>query len=214
MGPTFDTDSQCLKPKITGLHQKGVRGDILTSTLALPASWAEVEGSNGGPSNFLFYTIKIRNLVRGSQVWHRFSGLKCQGNGVTSRSWWRGHPEEHISTSRLLGRGRGLEQWTSELWFLFYIKHEIWPRGPKFDTDSRGLKPKSTGLPIVGVRGDTQTMTLALRACWAEVEGSNGGPSNFPFYTIKIRNLACGSKVWHRFSGLKSQGNGVTPSRR
>ena len=67
-GPKFDTDSRGFSPKATGLHLEGVRGNTLTSTLALPASWAEVGGSNGGPSNFAFYTIKIRNLVRGSQV--------------------------------------------------------------------------------------------------------------------------------------------------
>ena len=67
-GPKFDTDSRGLKPKATGLHLVGVKGDILTSTLALPASWAEVEGSNSGPSNFAFYTIKILNLAHGSQV--------------------------------------------------------------------------------------------------------------------------------------------------
>ena len=67
-GPKFDKDSMGLTPKATGLHLVGVRGDTLTSTLALPASLAEVGGSNGGPSNFAFYTIKIRNLARGSQV--------------------------------------------------------------------------------------------------------------------------------------------------
>ena len=78
---------------------------------------------------------------------------------------------------------------------LFDIKHEIWPGGPKFDTDSRGLSPKATGLHLVGVRGDSLTSTLALPASWAEVGGSNGGPSNFAFYTIKIRNLARRSQV-------------------
>ena len=58
MGPKFDTDSRDLKPKATGLHLVGVGGDTLGSTLALPASWAEVEGSNGGPENFGFYSIK------------------------------------------------------------------------------------------------------------------------------------------------------------
>ena len=67
-GPKFDTDSWGLKPTATGLHLVGVRGDTLTSTLAHPASWAEVEGSNGGPSNFAFYTIKLLNLARDSQV--------------------------------------------------------------------------------------------------------------------------------------------------
>ena len=131
VGPKFDTNSRGLSPKATELHLVGVRGDTLTSTLALPASWAEVEGSNGGPSNFTFYTIK----------------------------------------------------------------YEIWPVGPKFDTASRGLSPKATGQHLVGVREDTLTSTLALPTSWAEVEGSNGGPQNFAFYTIKIRNLARGSKV-------------------
>ena len=64
------------------------------------------------------------------------------------------------------------------------LKYEIWPVGPKFDTDSRGLSPKATGLHLVGVRGYTLTSTLALPASEAEVEGSNGGPQNFGFYSI------------------------------
>ena len=56
-GSKFDTDSWVLKQNATGLHLVGVRGHTLSSTLALPASWAEVGGSNGGPSNFEFYTI-------------------------------------------------------------------------------------------------------------------------------------------------------------
>ena len=73
--------------------------------------------------------------------------------------------------------------------------YEIWPGGPEFDTDSRGLSPKATGLHLVGVRGDILTSKLALPASWAEVGGSNGGPSNFAFYTIKIQNLDRGSRV-------------------
>ena len=71
-----------------------------------------------------------------------------------------------------------------ELWFLFDIKHEIMPGGSKIDMDSRGLSPKATGLHLVGVRGDTLGSTLALPDSWAEVEGSNGGPQNFGFYSI------------------------------
>ena len=71
-----------------------------------------------------------------------------------------------------------------ELWFLFDIKHKIWPMGSKFDTDSRGLSPKATGLHLVGVGGDTLGSTLVLPASWAEVEGSNRGPSIFGFYSI------------------------------
>ena len=98
-------------------------------------------------------------------------------------------------------------------WRPIRLKYEIWPWGPKCDTDSRGLSPKSTGLHLKGVEGDTLGSTLALPASWAEVGGSNGGPSNLAFSTIKIRNLALGFQVRHRFSGLKSKGNGVTPSR-
>ena len=98
-GPKCDTDSRGLSPKATGLHLEGVGGDTQGSTPALPASWAEV-GSNGGPSNLAFYTIKIRNLALGSQVRHGFSGLKSKGNGVTPRRCWRGHPGEHTGTSR------------------------------------------------------------------------------------------------------------------
>ena len=43
----FETDSRGLKPKATELHLVDVRGLTLTNTLALPDSWAEVEGSNG-----------------------------------------------------------------------------------------------------------------------------------------------------------------------
>ena len=93
------------------------------------------------------------------------------------------------------------------------LKYKIWPWGPKCGMDSRGLNPKATGLQLVGVGGDTLGSTLALPASWAEVGGSNGGPSDFAFYTIKIRNLALGSQVPHGFSGHKSKGNGVTPSR-
>ena len=46
------TDSRGLSPKATGLHLEGVGGDTLGSTLALPASWAEVGGANGGASAF------------------------------------------------------------------------------------------------------------------------------------------------------------------
>ena len=76
-GLRFDTDSRGLSPKATGLHLVGVRGDTLGSTLAFPASWTEVEGSNDGPSTL------------------------CS----------------------------------------IQLKYEIWPVGPKFDTDSRGLSP-------------------------------------------------------------------------
>ena len=42
-----------------------------------------------------------------------------------------------------------------ELWFLFDVKHGIWPMGSKFDTDSRGLSPKATGLHLDGLGGDS-----------------------------------------------------------
>ena len=93
------------------------------------------------------------------------------------------------------------------------LKYEIWPLGPKCGTDSRGLSPKATGLHLVGVGGDTLWSKLALASSWAEVGGLTSGPSDFAFYTIKIGYLALGSQVRHRFSGLKSKGNGVTPSR-
>ena len=83
------------------------------------------------------------------------------------------------------------------------LKYEIWPRGPKFDTDSRGLKPKATGLHQKGTSGDTLGSRLALPTGWAEVEGSNGGPINLSFYTIKIRNLARGPKFDTDSLGLK-----------
>ena len=98
-GPKCGTDSPGFSPKATGLHLVCVGGDALGSTLALPASWAEVGGSNGGPSDFAFYTIKIRNLALGSQVRHGFSGLKSKGNRITPSICWRGHPWEHTGTS-------------------------------------------------------------------------------------------------------------------
>ena len=51
--------------------------------------------------------------------------------------------------------------------------------------------------PLVGPRSGARTVD----------------PLDFAFYTIKIGNLALGSQVRHGFSGLKSKGNGVTPSR-
>ena len=48
------------------------------------------------------------------------------------------------------------------------LKYEIWPVGPKFDTDSRGLSPKATGLHLTGVGGDTLGSTLALLTSWAK----------------------------------------------
>ena len=98
-GPKCGTDSRDLMPKATRLHLVGVGGDTLGSTLALPSSWAEVGGSNGGHSDFAFYTIKIGNLALGSQVRHGFSGLKSKGNRVTPSRYWRGHPGEHTGTS-------------------------------------------------------------------------------------------------------------------
>ena len=65
-GPKCGTDSRGLCPKATGLHLVGVGGDTLGSTLALPASWAEVGCSNGGALDFAFYTIKIGSLALGS----------------------------------------------------------------------------------------------------------------------------------------------------
>ena len=64
------------------------------------------------------------------------------------------------------------------------LKNKIWPVGPKFDTDSRGLSPKATALYLVGFRGDSLGSTLTLPASWAEVEGSKGGPQNYGFYSI------------------------------
>ena len=75
------------------------------------------------------------------------------------------------------------------------LKYEILPGGSKFDTDSRGLNPTATGLHLVGVRGDTPGNTLAVPASRADVEGSNGEPQNFVFYSIKIRKLVRGSHV-------------------
>ena len=68
-------------------------------------------------------------------------------------------------------------------WRSIRLKYEIWPGGYKFETVSRGLKPKAAGLLLVGVRGHTLTSTLALPVSWAEVGGSNSAPSNFEFYT-------------------------------
>ena len=39
-----------LKSKGNRFHLEGVGGDTLGSTLALPGSWAEVRGANGGAS--------------------------------------------------------------------------------------------------------------------------------------------------------------------
>ena len=39
-------------------------------------------------------------------------------------------------------------------------------RGPKFGTDVCGLKPKATGLHLVGVTGDILQRLLAPTASW------------------------------------------------
>ena len=52
---------------------------------------------------------------------------------------------------------------------LCYLRslHEISPGGPKFATESWGLKPKPTGLPLVCDRGDSIPRMLAQTASWA-----------------------------------------------
>ena len=72
----FDTDSRGLSPKATELHLVGVGGDTLRSTLALPASWAEVVGSNGGPQNFRFYSILNTKFGPGVPSLTRILGAK------------------------------------------------------------------------------------------------------------------------------------------
>ena len=74
------------------------------------------------------------------------------------------------------------------------LKYKIWPWGPKCGTDSRGLSPKATGLQLVGVGGDTLGSTLALPASWAEVGGSNGGPSDFRSIRLKYEIWPWGPK--------------------
>ena len=92
-------DSLGLKSMAMGLHLVGSRGHTLERTPALHVSWAKVEGSNGRPKNFAFFTIKIRHLARWSQVRNGFLGLKAQGNGVTPSRRKRGHNGEHTGTS-------------------------------------------------------------------------------------------------------------------
>ena len=65
-----------------------------------------------------------------------------------------------------LCRDRGPEPCTLKLWVLFDLKHEVWQGGPKFDTDVCGLKPKATGLHLVGVTGDILQRLLAPTASW------------------------------------------------
>ena len=96
----------------------------------------------------------------------------------------------------------------TQTWRSIRFKYEIWSGGHKFETDCRGLKPKATGLHLVGVRGHTMTNTLALPASWTEVEGSNGGPSNLAIYTIKIQNLTRGHKFETDSLGLKPKATG------
>ena len=135
----------------------------------------------------LLYRIELKfrgsavafDFARGSQVWGGFSGLKTKSN-------W------HFPLVGLRSRARTADPQT---WRSIRLKYEIWPGIHKFEADSRGLKPKATGLHLVGVRGHTLTSTLTLLASWAEVLGSNGGSSNLAFYAIKIRNLARGSQV-------------------
>ena len=68
LGPKFDTDSRILNPKATGLHLVGVKGHTLTSTLALPASLAEVGARTADPPTLSSIRYKTRKLARGSQV--------------------------------------------------------------------------------------------------------------------------------------------------
>ena len=145
VGRKFDTDSGGLNPKATGLHLVGVGGDTLGSTLALPASWAEVEGSNGGPRGLLFlFDIKQEIRPGGSKIDTDSRGLSPKATGLHLVSVGG---DTLGSTFALPASWAevGLEGRTPELWFLFDIKHEIRPGGPKFDTDSRGFSPKATG---------------------------------------------------------------------
>ena len=73
--------------------------------------------------------------------------------------------------------------------------YEIWPVGPKFDTDSRGLSSKATGLHLTGVGEDTLGSTLALAAIWAEVKARPADPRTLVSIRYKTRNSARGSQV-------------------
>ena len=143
------------------------------------------------PELYFLFDIKHGIWPMGSKFDTDSRGLSPKATGLHLV----GNGGDTLGSFPQVGPGQGLEPRTPELWFLFDIKHEIWPGVPTFDTDSQGLKPKATGLHLVGVRGDTLTSTLALPASLTEVEGSIGRPSNFAFFTIKIRNLARGSQV-------------------
>ena len=81
--------------------------------------------------------------------------------------------------------------------------------GPKFDMGSRGLSPKATGLHLVGIRGDTLTSTLTLPASWAEVGGSNGGPSKFASIQLKYDIQPGGPKFDTDSRGFSSKATGL-----
>ena len=189
----WGTDFRGLSPKATGLHLEGVGGDTVGSTLALPASWAEVGGANGGASAFAESWLKY-------EIWHW--GLKC---GTDSRGLSPKVTGLHLegvggdtlgSTLALpaswadVGGANGGASAFAESW----LKYEIWPWGPKFGTDSRGLSPKATGLHQEGVGGDTLGSTLAHPASWAEVGGVNGGASAFAESWLKYEIWPWGPK--------------------
>ena len=101
-----------------------------------------------------------------------------------------------------------LELRSLKLWLLFDIKHEIRPRVPKFDKDSRGLSPKATGLHLVGVRGDTLTSTLALSASWAEVGARTVAPRTFRSIRLKYEIWPGGPKFDTDSRGLSPKATG------
>ena len=75
------------------------------------------------------------------------------------------------------------------------LKYEIWPGCPKFDTDTRGLKQKATGLHLVDVKGTPWGAHWNFSLVGPRSRARTADPRTLVFYTIKIRNLARGSQV-------------------
>ena len=204
-----------MRPGFSGLKSKGngvtprrcwIGGDTQGSTLALPASWAEVGGANGGGSAFAESWLKYEIWPWGPNcgtdsrgLSPKATGLHLEGVGGDTLGSTLALP---ASWAEVGGANGGASAFACS-----WLKYKIWHWGPKCCTDSRSLSPKATGLHLEGVGGDTLGSTLALPASWAEVGARTVEPRHLP--SLKIRNLALGSQVRHGFSGLKSEGNGL-----
>ena len=89
------------------------------------------------------------------------------------------------------------------------LKYEIWPMGPKFDTDSRGLSTKATAIHLVGVRGDTLTSTLALSASCTRSRALTADPQTLHSIRLKYEIWPVGPKFGTDSHGLSPKATGL-----